>query len=216
MMTANQDITSQSTISAEYSTSFELLENPGWQTAQSVSITQDWSGRDAPENRHAEVRLLWTDQALLVHFVCRQTEPLIVNPKPQFSKKTLRLWDNDVCEVFLAPDLNRCEHYFEFEAAPTGEWVDLGIRVTGEGRETDWDFHSGMAVAVKLGSAEFTLIMRIPWSESLPKPEAGDTWRLNLFRCIGTGDERFLAWLPTHTPEPYFHIPEVFGELKFG
>jgi hypothetical protein len=73
-----------------------------------------------------------------------------------------------------------------------------------------------MTVVVKRDTDEFTLIMRIPWSESLPKPQTGDSWRLNLFRCIGTGNERFLAWLPTYTPEPYFHVPEVFGELKFG
>ena len=27
--------------------------------------------------------------------------------------------------------------------------------------------------------------------------------------------DRYLAWRPTHTPEPAFHVPEAFGELCF-
>src|SRR6185369_17644706 len=99
------------------------------------------------------------------------------------------------------------ERYFEFEAAPTGEWVDLGIHVTGSGRETDWHYHSGMKVEVTGDEGQFTLGIQIPWSESVPKPHAGDTWRVNLFRCVGTGNERYLAWQPTYAPEPYFHVP---------
>ncbi len=56
--------------------------------------------------------------------------------------------------------------------------------------------------------------MRIPWSEAIPKPAAGDVWRVNLFRCVGPeAPERYLAWRPTGTPEPNFHVPEVFGSV---
>ncbi len=37
----------------------------------------------------------------------------------------------------------------------------------------------------------------------------------NLFRCIGVGNERYLAWQPTGTPEPLFHVPEAFGWIQF-
>jgi hypothetical protein len=40
-------------------------------------------------------------------------------------------------------------------------------------------------------------------------------WRINLFRCVGVGDDRYLAWQPTYTAEPSFHVPEVFGWLDF-
>lgn len=194
----------------------EQLDNPAWGKAPVVRIEKYWSGEIAPSHRHAEAQILWSDQSLSVRFICRQTEPLIVNSDPKVDQKTLGLWDKDVCEIFLAPDPNNVQGYFEFEAAPTGEWVDLGIHVTPGGRETDSDFRSGMTVETRVGGNQFVVVMRIPWSESLPKPRAGDVWRCNLFRCVGIGNERYLAWQPTYTPEPYFHVPEVFGRLDFS
>ena len=191
------------------------FDHPAWSGAQAIQIARKWSGEEAPASRYAEARIIWTEESLLVRFVCRQNEPLIVNPNPQLDKKTIGLWDRDVCEIFIAPDPNRPERYFEFEAAPTGEWVDLGIQVRPGGRETDSEFYSGMKVATRIGRNQFIILMHIPWSESLPKPGRGAAWRCNLFRCVGTGNDRYLAWQPTHTPEPYFHVPEVFGRLDF-
>ena len=57
--------------------------------------------------------------------------------------------------------------------------------------------------------------MRLPWRPSLPRPQGGDVWRANFFRCIGLGDERYLAWQPTGTAQPNFHVPEAFGGLSF-
>ncbi len=191
------------------------LDHPEWAKAQPVKITRKWSGEDAPLWRHAEARIIWSEESLIVRFVCRQQEPLIVHSNPQIDQKTLGIWDRDVCEIFIAPDPNTPELYFEFEAAPTGEWVDLGIHLTPHGRETDWEFYSGMTTAARLAGEELTIMLRIPWSASIPKPQRGDAWRVNLFRCVGTGNERYLAWQPTYTPEPYFHVPEAFGWLNF-
>jgi hypothetical protein len=191
------------------------FDHPEWAGAAPIQITRQWSGEAAPASRHAEARILWTDDSLLVRFVCRQAEPLTVNANPQLGRKTLRLWDNDVCEIFLAPDLNAPQRYFEFEAAPTGEWVDLAIEITASGRQTNFEFHSAMTVGAKVCEDQITIIIRIPWSEVLPKPQRGDAWRVNLFRCVGLGNERYLAWQPTYTLEPSFHVPEVFGWLDF-
>lgn len=207
------------TIAAQYSEadlSANEFDHPAWKGAQAIQITRKWSGEDAPVSRHAETRIIWSEESLVVRFVCRQDEPLIVNSKPQLDKKTIGLWDRDVCEIFIAPEANAPERYFEFEAAPTGEWVDLGIHVTRGGRETDWEFHSGMSVETRVDRNQIIIAMRIPWSQSLPKPQPGDAWRVNLFRCVGTGNERYLAWQPTYTPEPYFHVPDVFGWLEFA
>jgi len=191
------------------------LEDPRWNSATPIAITRRWSGEDAPPGHLAEARILWSAQALCIRFVCRQEEPLLVHPNPQLGKKTLGLWDRDVCEIFIAPDPKTPELYFEFEAAPTGEWVDLGIHLTPHGRETDWEFYSGMTTAALVAGEELTIMLRIPWSASIPKPQRGDAWRANLFRCVGTGNERYLAWQPTYTAEPNFHVPQAFGWLKF-
>jgi Carbohydrate family 9 binding domain-like len=191
-------------------------DHPEWIKAQSVEITHYWSGEEAPVSRHAEARILWSEKSLGVRFVCNQNEPLVVSSDPQLDKKTIGLWYRDVCEIFMAPNEAEPNRYFEFEAAPTGEWLDLGIRLEPAGRETDWEFDSGMTAAARFSDDQLTVCMRIPWSESIPRPQAGEKWRINLFRCVGTGEQRHLAWQPTYTEEPSFHVPEAFGVLKFA
>ena len=191
------------------------LKSSHWQSATPVEINRRWSGEAAPADHHAEARILWTDYALCVRFVGRQTGPPVVNAQPRFDTKTIGLWHRDVCEIFIAPDPDIPSRYFEFEAAPSGEWVDLGIRFQEEKRETDFDFRSGMTVAASIAANQLMIAIRIPWSNSIPKPEKGERWRINLFRCIGAGNERYLAWQPSFTAEPNFHVPEVFGWLEF-
>lgn len=186
-----------------------------WATAQPAYIHRYWSGADAPPPRHAEARIIWSAEALTVRFECEQTEPLLVSPIPQLQEKTIGLWERDVCEFFVAHDAAQPQRYLEFEVAPTGEWLDLAIELIGGVRNTDWEFHSGMTAAARLAGEQVMLGMRLPWSESLPRPPVGGVWRANLFRCVGLGDERYLAWQPTRTPQPNFHVPEAFGRLEF-
>lgn len=192
------------------------FDHPHWHRAQPIRIAKQWSGEEAPASRHAEGRIIWTDEALVVRFVCNQMEPLIVSPNPQLTKKTIGLWDRDVCEIFVAPDTSQPNYYFEFEAAPTGEWVDLAIKLGPTERQTDEEFQSGMTTMALISGSQLAIIIRIPWGQAIRKPTRGNEWRVNLFRCIGTGTERYLAWRPTFTPEANFHVPEAFGWLLFS
>lgn len=211
-------MTREPTIGARYSEvslAVDAFDHPEWTRAQPIQITRKWSGEDAPTSRHAEARIIWTDESLIVRFVCRQEEALTVNSNPQLDKKTIGLWHKDVCEIFIAPDTEAPGRYFEFEVSPLGEWVDLAISLKPAGRETDFEFHSGMTAAAIVSRDQMTIAMQIPWGQFLPKPQKGDCWRVNLFRCVGVGDERYLAWQPTFAAEPSFHVPEVFGRLEF-
>jgi len=192
------------------------LDHDAWSLAHPVLLTRYWSGKSAPASRHARANVLWTDSALLARFVCDQHEPLVINSSPQTGKKTIGLWNRDVCELFLLPDLTKPNFYFEFEAAPTGEWLDLALRITADGRETDWEYSSGMTTASLVRNNEIVTGVRIPWSNRLPKPGVGDEWLANLCRCVGAGEDRgYLAWRPTFTPLPNFHVPERYGRLLF-
>jgi Carbohydrate family 9 binding domain-like len=194
----------------------EPVSESVWQHCGPARINHYWSGQVAKPERHAEARICWSEEAIHVRFVCKQHEPLIVAANPVTDKKTLGLWDRDVCEIFLAPQAQNPWRYFEFEAAPTGEWVDLGILVKPSGRETDWDFRSGMTTTALVENTQLTIAMRIPWSHAIQKPEVGDEWKVNVFRCVGPeSDTRYLAWRPTKTEEPNFHVPEAFGSLRF-
>lgn len=193
------------------------FDNEAWQRCRPVMIAHYWSGEPAPVERQAEARICWSEEALHVRFAGNQHEPLVVSAEPRTDRKTLGLWDRDVCEIFIAPNAAEPWRYFEFEAAPTGEWVDLGIVLTPEGRQTDWHFQSKMRAAARVEETGIKVVMVIPWSISIPKPEKGARWLVNLFRCVGPeAPERYLAWRPTKTPEPNFHVPEAFGPLDFS
>ena len=192
------------------------LHNNAWELCEPVRIEHCWSGEIAPATRHAEARICWNEAALNVRFVCEQNEPLVISQTPQTNAKTIGLWDRDVCEVFLAPNQGDPNRYYEFEAAPTGEWIDLKIQITPHGRETDWHFSSGMKASAEIGLHKIRVGITIPWSNDLPKPQRGDAWGINLFRCVGADEAtRYLAWRPTRTPEPNFHVPAAFGVLEF-
>jgi alpha-galactosidase len=190
--------------------------NAEWERAAPVQLARYWSGRSAPPERQAEARLLWSEQALYVRFIGRQSEPLVVSKAPQVAEKTVGLWERDVCEIFVAPDGGKAEHYFEFEGAPTGEWIDLEIRWKPEARETDWHYSSGMTAAGRIEEGRVLIMMRVPWEAFGRRPRAQELWRVNLFRCVGSGADRgYLAWQPTLTPQPNFHVPQAFGQLRF-
>ena len=192
------------------------LHHDDWAKAKPVKIDHYWSGELAPGSRHAEVRILWSGKALYVRYVCEQSEPLVMSDKPQTKTKTMQLWDRDVCEIFIAPDPSVVEKYLEFEVAPTGEWLDVAIDLTTGDRQSDWKFDSHMTAAAQIEKDRVTMAMRIPWNHWIHEPQKGERWRVNLFRCVGKDQNRgYLAWQPTRTPEPSFHVPQVFGWLVF-
>jgi len=175
-----------------------------------------WSGELASVDRHFVTTLLWSDSALYVCFDATQKESLIVAEEPDLAKKTLGLWDRDVCEIFVAPDASLPNKYFEFEVAPTGEWVDIAMEIVDGKRCPDISYSSGIGTYARIEEERVLMAMRIPWEAFGIRPDAGDVWRGNIFRCVGSGETRgYLAWRPTMTEKPDFHVPSSFGEFKF-
>ena len=192
------------------------IDSPIWETAEKVSLNKYWSGERAPEGRQADVRILWSSTSLYVRFEGNQLEPLVINQNPDRSRKTEGLWNRDVCEIFVAPNLEEPNRYFEFEVAPTGEWVDLEIHQTPDKRETNLEYHSGMKTSMQIESGKVFVSMKIEWNAFGKTPKAGEKWRGNLFRILGEGETRgYLSWQPTETEKPNFHVPEKFGEFEF-
>jgi len=123
-----------------------------------------------------------------------------------------------VVEVFLNPQPERVDHYYEFEVAPNNQWVDLEIDKTKE-PFNDASWNSGFEHAARIDAKNhiWTTEMRIPIESMNVGAIHPDTkWRLNFFRAAGKGgDERrkFLAW--SIIPEgKTFHVPTRFGILQ--
>jgi hypothetical protein len=192
------------------------LENKAWEKAETVSVDKYWSGEIAPKGRQFKAKILWSEKALYVRFEANQKEPLVVSETPNLATKTIGLWDRDVCEIFLAPNRAEPRKYFEFEIAPNGEWIDLGIHQKINERITDWDYASGMRSFAKIEKDKVWMAIKIEWKAFGKTPKAGDIWCGNIFRCVGSGETRgYLAWSPTLTKVPSFHVPEKFGEFEF-
>ncbi len=193
------------------------LKNKSWKRAEEISIEKYWSGENASNARHFMTKFLWSDTALYILFEANQNEPLIISKTPNLKTKTKGLWDRDVCEIFLAPDKAEFRKYFEFEIAPNGEWIDLGIYQKSDARETDFEYNSGMKSAVKIENEKIVMAIKIEWKAFGKTPKKGDAWLGNIFRCVGAGETRgYLAWSPTETKLPNFHVPEKFGEFEFA
>src|SRR5215203_5492223 len=164
------------------------LENKAWKKAETVTVDKYWSGENAPAERRFKAQLLWSNAAIYVRFEANQKEPLIVSETPNLTSKTRGLWDRDVCEIFLAPNRTTPRKYFEFEIAPNGEWIDLGIHQMLERRETDWDYASAMQSKSLIGKDKVWMAIKIEWKAFGKTPKAGDIWLGNIFRCIGSGE----------------------------
>jgi hypothetical protein len=192
------------------------FENEAWSKAADIEIDKYWSGDPAVIGRRAKVKMLWSSSAFYVRFEANQAEPLVVSETPILDTKTKELWDRDVCEIFIAPDAENSSKYFEFEIAPTGEWIDISIHQTPDGRITDFAYHSGLKSAAKIKDGKIWMALKIDFSAFNRTPLVGDIWKGNLFRCIGKGKTRgYLAWQPTKTKKPNFHVPTAFGEFEF-
>jgi alpha-galactosidase len=105
------------------------------------------------------------------------------------------------------------KYYKEFEVAPNGMWIDLDVSPSGLA-----DLKSGMTRSVhvdekrKIWSAE----LAIPMKSLTANFDPSEAWRVNFYRVEGRNEPRkYMAWQPTMTPEPNFHVPESFGSLIF-
>ena len=193
------------------------LDDPAWRSTSEILIDTYWSGDKAPLSRHLTAGFLWSDTGLYVRFNAKQNEPLVMNDKPDLTRKTVGLWKRDVCEVFLAPDRSQPKNYFEFEIAPTGEWLDLKVEIIDNGRVTNWNYRSMIETAADIRDDHVLMTLMIPFESLGARPSAGDIWLGNVFRCVGSGPGRgYLAWQPTRTEIPNFHVPSHFGQFEFG
>jgi hypothetical protein len=134
------------------------------------------------------------------------------------------LYDEDVVEVFLAPE--RREEYFEIEVSPLGAMFDAHIISPDGNRQTmraDKSWNAGAIAAVRRlveldGTATCDTLVRIPFaSVGRPTPRPGERWLANFFRIDRhpvRGDE-YSAWRPTLRVPPDFHVPDAFGSIEF-
>jgi alpha-galactosidase len=184
-----------------------------WQNAVPVSFYADWQGKNNDSGRETQVRILWSRQHLYLRFECRYRELFLFEDSDPDGRRDY-LWDRDVAEAFLQPDPSRERFYREFEVSPNGMWVDLDIFPGGRA-----DLKSGLQRSVVLDekSRTWTAELAIPMKSLTANFDPAAVWRANFYRVEGSKEPRaYLAWQPTNTPQPNFHVPQAFGKLRFA
>ena len=194
------------------------LAKSAWRAAKWVQFDRDMSGEQVYPQAATGVAVLWTPDNLYVAFRCRYSE-LNVYEGENATQKRWELWNRDVVEVFVNPQPERVNHYYEFEVAPNNQWIDLEI----DKDKTPFNnavWNSGFLHATRIDAHQgtWTCEMRIPVAAmGIGKIAAGEEWRINFFRVDGPGDDaqrRFLCW--SLIPEGRsFHVPTRFGLIRF-
>jgi alpha-galactosidase len=191
--------------------SSDLPTAEAWHSAEPVRFCADWQGRNADPQRQTEVRVLWSPEALYIQFRANYRELYTYAGGPV---RRDYLWDRDVVETFLQPPHQSGRTYAEIEVSPNGDWIDLAI-TNGERSDLKCTVKSHVDVdpSQKIWTAAVALPMQCLTMNFDPKR----AWRVNFFRIEGPEPNRFYSsWQPTNTPQPNFHVPAAFAQLKFA
>ncbi len=185
-----------------------------WRGSEATDMESNALGKAEPKYR-TEIRTRWTKGNLYFLFVCPYEE-LNLKPKPNTSAETNELWNWDVAEAFIGADFKNIKRYKEFEISPQGEWVDLDIDLDRHHDDSGWKWNSKFEVSSRIDQAAHVWYgaMRIPYAAIDSRPAAaGNTLRINLFRCQGPASSRhYIAWRAPMRAS--FHTPERFGILQ--
>jgi hypothetical protein len=199
---------------------FEMDEP--WATPANCSPFRLRRATDAAAPRLATSVAVWYDEDYLTLLFSATDDHI----RATYHQDDDPLYEQDVVEVFLAPDT--LERYFEIEVNPHGAVFDAAI-VSPEGTranmQTDLEWTcEGRFVALRKitessGVMSIDTVLRVPF-RALDRgtPAEGETWRGNFFRIDRHpehGDE-FSAWQPTMKMPADFHVTAVFGVLRFG
>jgi alpha-galactosidase len=183
-----------------------------WKETAAITFCADWQGQHPDPGRETTVRALWTEQTLFLRFECAYRN-LYVFPDADANGRRDHLWDRDVTEAFLQPDPAEPRAYREFEISPNGFWIDLAISPKG-----DTDLKSGLRRSVWLDekARRWSAELAIPMKSLTANFDPTKVWRANFYRVEGPAEPRaYLAWQPTNSLKPNFHVPEAFGKLRF-
>lgn len=174
---------------------------------------------DGSPGAKTEAKILYDDDFLYVSF--RSTDK---NIWATLKRRDEHLWDEEVVELFVQADPHQTS-YIELEVNPLGTMLDiylLDIRKplhyeSWNSQRLKWGVESFGTVDGKDGDREWTCEIALPMEDvvtarNLP-PQAGDRWRINLYRMEKLPIPELLAWSPTFKDD--FHVPERFGEIIF-
>lgn len=192
-----------------------------WSSAKRVHFDEAAFTRKKYPKTETRVASRWTAKYLYLAFWCHY-QTLNIYQGEDSAAERWELWEKDVAEVFINPQPENPSHYYEFEVAPTNQWIDLEIDLD-RNPFGDPKWNSGFEHATRIDPVlhVWTVEMRIPVrSMKVERIRPNAEWKLNFYRCDGPGPEsarRELSWSPVPRQVPsLFHQPASFGTIRFA
>jgi hypothetical protein len=179
-----------------------------WTRAPAQSFLTDWSG--APTTTTTKARALWDKGALYMLFEL-EGAGLHTDTTKSTTVDRDKLYEEDCVEIFVAPDAKKPARYAEIEMGPYGHFFDLMV----DAKKGDVSFSSVPTIATAPNPTKHTAVIeaRLTAAEITGALTSGARLPFAMYRMEGTAPRQFLAWSPTRTKTPDFHVPEAFGSL---
>lgn len=181
-----------------------------WSVATPVTFETDWSG--STTTTVTTVRALWSTKALYLLWNLGGAGLNVDESRPVATERE-KLYEEDCVEVFLGPDAAERTKYFEVEVGPLGHFLDLSVNRKTKKSDVGWSSQTKIATKVDRENKSVLIEMGIFAPEIAAALTPGAKLPLALYRMEGKAPRLYLAWSPTRTPKPDFHVPEAFGTL---
>lgn len=184
-----------------------------WKAAPVTSFSTDWAG--AETGIETRVRFAWSRHALYTLWELEGAGVNVDASRP-LEVERAKLYEEDCVELFLGPDASEKTRYFEVEVGPLGHFLDLEIDRAKAKKQSDvaWSSNPRIATKVDRDARKVTIEVELRARDVVSALRPGASLPLGLYRMEGKSPRRYLAWSPTRTPKPNFHVPDAFGTLK--
>jgi hypothetical protein len=184
-----------------------------WKGSPPVSFTTDWSGAEAGIRTSA--RFAWTKSALYILWELEQAGINADDSKP-VAEERAKLYEEDCVELMIGPHAEDRTKYFEVEVGPLGHFLDISVeRGAKKRQDVGWSSQSKIATKVDRAKKKAVIEVEIRAPEIVAALRSGAGLPMALYRIEGKAPGRkYLAWSPTRTPKPDFHVPDAFGTLR--
>lgn len=186
------------------------VADAAWRSASAVAWDTDWSG--ASRGVRTTARLGWDPTALYALFELEGADVNVDASRPVGVERE-RLYEEDCVELFVGTDAADRSRYFELEVGPLGHFLDVAIDRGGKRSDVAWSSRAEIATKVDRPARRVVVEVAVRAPEIVKALRAGARLPLALYRMEGKAPRLYLAWSPTRTPRPNFHVPERFGEL---
>ena len=186
-------------------------DEAAWKNASAVTFDTDWSGAKAGAS--TSVRAAWSKSALYMSWYVADAGFFVDQSRPIKTERE-KLYEEDCVELFLAPDPAERTRYFEVEVGPLGHFFDIAVDKKRKKSDTAWSSLPEIATRLDRQRHNATIELALRSPDILRVLKAGAKLPFALYRMEGKSPRLYLAWSPTRTPKPDFHVPEAFGTLS--